>query len=299
MASLTGAPDGAGRRVHMAWTCSVLVTSAAMIAAVGGCAGGSDIPELRDKSTLRVATKIDEPGLGNATDASGIDRDGLDVDVARYVAERLGFAADEIEWEVVASENREALIENGQVDLIVASYSITDERKKKVAFAGPYLLAGQDVLVRAEDTDIRGVADLADQRKSVCSAVNSTSLGRLENHYRITGEYLVGHRSYKDCVDLLVRGEVDAVSTDDAVLRGYARDAAYAGKVRLVGATFSEERYGIGLAHRWRADCERIVEILREMVRDGSWRAFVDRHLGSELATQPPSPDPSSCRAPS
>ena len=102
---------------------------------------------------LKVGIKFDQPGLGLK---KGTEYTGFDVDVAKYVAKELGTDAADINWVQAPSAQRETLISTGQVDMVVATYSITDARKEKVSFAGPYFIAGQDLLVRADDTSITG-----------------------------------------------------------------------------------------------------------------------------------------------
>jgi hypothetical protein len=178
------------------WATSVV---AMMLVVTGACSAPAEEERLTSRGTLRVATKIDEPGIGNYTDPSGAERSGLDIDIARYVADRLGV---DLQWEEVVSESREDMIINGHTDLVVASYSITDDRKKKVAFAGPYLIVGQDVMIRIDDTSITTVEDLKDKGKKVCSVLNSTSLGRLINKYLIprpTSRRSMGTKSVSIC----------------------------------------------------------------------------------------------------
>ena len=140
-----------------------------------GSGGGSG-----DGNKIVVGTKFDQPGLG-LTKPDGT-MTGFDVDVARYVAKELGYGEDQIEWKESPSAQRETLIENGQVKYIVATYSITDKRKEKVDFAGPYLLTGQSLLVAAANTDITGPESLQDNKK-LCSVTGSTPAQRIKDKY--------------------------------------------------------------------------------------------------------------------
>ena len=112
--------------------------------------------------TIVIGTKFDQPGLGLKNPDGTFS--GFDVDVAKYVAEQLGYNPDNIEWKESPSAQRETLIQNGQVKFIVATYSITDARKEKVDFAGPYLVTGQSLLVKADNTDITGPESLRTTR---------------------------------------------------------------------------------------------------------------------------------------
>ena len=136
------------------------------------CGGGGGA----DK--LVIGTKFDQPGLGLKNPDGTMS--GFDVDVAKYVATELGYNEDQIEWKESPSAQRETLIQNGQVKYIVATYSITDKRKEKVDFAGPYLITGQSLLVTAGNTDITGPESLQDNKK-LCSVTGSTPAQRIKD----------------------------------------------------------------------------------------------------------------------
>lgn len=226
----------------------------------GGEGGGDD--------TLTIGIKFDQPGLGFM---EGDTPSGFDVDVAKYVAEKLGYSEDQIEWKESPSAQRETLLSTGQVDMIFATYSITDERRETVSFAGPYFVAGQDLLVAADNTEITGPEAL--EGKNLCSVTGSTSAERIKEEYA-TGVQLLEQPGYAECVTALIAGQVDAVTTDDIILAGLGAQPANAGKVKVVGAPFSEEKYGVGLP-KDSDQCEAINEALQEMIDDGSWEKFV------------------------
>ena len=240
---------------------------------------------------LKVGIKFDQPGLGLK---EGNDYTGLDVDVAKYVADKLGTSEDDIEWVQAPSAQRETLLETGQVDMIVATYSITDSRKEKVGFAGPYFIAGQDLLIRSDDDSITGPDSLDGKR--LCSVSGSTSAQTVKEE--VPGVNLQEFGTYSECVSALMSNAVDALTTDDTILAGYASQDQYKGKLKLVGKPFTEERYGIGIAKGDTEKCEQINEAIREMISDGSWETAVDDNLGAAGFTpgegNPPNPDPCS-----
>lgn len=258
--------------------------AAAVSLALGLSACGSD----DGGDQLKVGIKFDQPGLGLK---EGNEYTGFDVDVARYVAEKLGTAEDDIEWVQAPSAQRETLLETGQVDMIVATYSITDSRKEKVGFAGPYFIAGQDLLVRADDDSITGPDSLDGKR--LCSVTGSTSAQTVKE--QVPGVNLQEFGTYSECVSALVSNAVDALTTDDTILAGYASQDQYQGQLKVVGAPFTEERYGVGIAKGDTEKCEQINEAIREMISDGSWDAAVEENLGAAGFTpgegNPPEPD--------
>lgn len=248
--------------------------------ATGGTGGGDSI---------KIGIKFDQPGLGYQ---DGSEYTGFDTDVARYVAEKLGYSEDQIEWVEAPSANRETMLQTGQVDMIFATYSITDERKEQVAFAGPYFIAGQDLLVAEDNTDITGPDDL--EGKNLCSVTGSTSAQRIKDEYA-TGVQLVERPGYAECVTALTAGQVDAVTTDDIILAGLAAQPANKGKVKVVGNPFSEENYGVGLPQD-NDTCEDINAAITSMIDDGSWEKAVTANTEGtgykpNADLNPPTPD--------
>ncbi len=262
----------------------VRVAAAAILAAalpltLAACGGGSG----GDENKVVIGTKFDQPGLGLKNPDGSMS--GFDVDVATYVAEQLGYTPDQIEWKEAPSGQRETLIQNGQVDFIAATYSITDARKEKVSFAGPYLVTGQSLLVRADNSDIVGAESLENNKK-LCSVTGSTPAQRIKDKY--PGVQLQQYDTYSACVEALKSGAIDAVTTDEVILAGYA--AQQPGTFKLVGEPFSEENYGIGLK---KDDAElqaKINDAITKMETEGKWAAAFEKNLGpAGIATpQPP-----------
>jgi glutamate transport system substrate-binding protein len=245
----------------------------------GGGGGGTE--------KLTVGIKFDQPGLGLK---EGSNYTGLDVDVAKYVGNELGFSADNVEFKEAPSAQRESLLANGQVKMILATYSITDTRKEKVSFAGPYLVAGQDLLVRADNTDITGPDAL--NGKKLCSVTGSTSAQKVKDKFAKTVQ-LQEYDTYSKCVEALGAGAIDAVTTDNTILAGYAAQAANQGKFKVVGKTFSEERYGVGLKKGDTDTCTKVNTALKKMVDSGEWQKAFDKNIGPsglklDAATNPP-----------
>jgi glutamate transport system substrate-binding protein len=241
----------------------------------GGGSGGDD-------GKIVIGTKFDQPGLGLKNPDGTMS--GFDVDVATYVAGQLGFAPDKIEWKESPSAQRETLIQNDQVKFIAATYSITDARKEKVAFAGPYLVTGQSLLVKADNTDITGPDSLQNNKK-LCSVSGSTPAQRIKDKY--PGVQLQQYDTYSACIEALKNGAIDAVTTDEVILAGYAAQSP--GTFKIVGQPFSEENYGIGLK---KDDAElktKISDAITKMEADGAWAKAFEKNLGpAGIATPAP-----------
>ena len=240
-----------------------------------------------ESGKIRIGIKFDQPGLGFKKSGTYV---GFDVDVAKYVAKKLGYSEDEIVWKEAPSKQREAMLQNGDVDMILATYSITDERKNAVSFAGPYFVAGQDLLVRKDDHSINGPEDLNGKR--LCSVTGSTSAATVKEKFASEVQ-LMEQPGYAECATALFSGIVDAVTTDDIILAGLA--SASRGKLRVVGKPFTQEYYGVGIKKGDTALAKKINAAIAEMIKGGSWeRAIADNTEGTSYTPNaeynPPKP---------
>lgn len=251
---------------------------------------GSRMAELAADGKITVGVKFDQPGLGFKDAASDMPS-GFDVEIAKILVADLGIDPNDVDavtWEETISDNREPYLQEGRVDLVLATYSITDERRELVGQTGPYLVTGQQVMVPT-DSDIESIDDL--QGEEVCSATGSTSLDNLN----AAGAVGVGQDSYGQCVDDVLNGEVAAMSTDGAILLGYAAD--HEGELKVVGDQFSEERIGVGYSKDTPEMCEWINGVLQEAYDDGSWAEAYESTLGGEGVEVPEPPALDDCAA--
>ncbi|AZZ54764.1 glutamate ABC transporter substrate-binding protein [Rathayibacter iranicus] len=243
--------------------------------------GSPTFEAMKAKDAITIGVKEDQPGLGYLDAATG-ERTGFDIEIAKWVAASLGFSADKITYTSIPSANREASIVNGDIDYYVGTYSITDKRKEQVGFAGPYFETGQQLLVAADNSTITGPDSLSADT-SVCSATGSTPIQNIRTNYPEVKT--VEFDTYSQCVDALADGQVDAVTTDGAILIGYA--AQNPDKLKVVGEPFSTELYGIGLAK----DDDALRHFINGMLTDGgdTWSAIYDKTLGQSgtTVTQP------------
>jgi glutamate transport system substrate-binding protein len=248
-------------------------------------AGSATFTKIKGRDHAIVGVKADQPNLGYK-DANG-KRCGFDIEVARMVSAQLGLDPDKIEYKEIPSANRETAIAGGEIDYYVGSYSITDKRKKQVSFAGPYFIAGQDLLVRKADTSMdAGKEGL--KGKKVCSATGSTPIKKVRDENLTEASNISEFKTYSECVSQLLDSKTDAVTTDDAILKGYAANAP--DELKVVGKPFSTEKYGIGLPLADKALRDKVNAGLETSFTDGTWKSLYDETLGKSGAAATPPP---------
>jgi glutamate transport system substrate-binding protein len=255
------------------------------VATAADVAGSATYAKIKARGNAIVGVKADQPNLGYK-DANG-KRCGFDIEIARMVSAQLGLDPDKIEYKEIPSANRETSIAGGEIDYYVGSYSITDKRKKLVSFAGPYFVAGQDLLVRKADTSMDAGKDGL-KGKKVCSATGSTPIQKVKDENLTEASNISEFKTYSECVSQLLDNKTDAVTTDDAILKGYAANAP--DDLRVVGKPFSTEKYGIGLPLADKALRDKVNAGLEASFSDGTWKALYDETLGKSgsAATPPP-----------
>ena len=272
-------------------TAAVALTA---LATVTGCGSGeinqdpAVVPGASPGGTLRIGISFDQPGLGVK---DGDTYTGFDVDTATYVAKSLGVEPDKITWIEADPGNRESLLTSGAVDLVLSTYSITDERKQKVDFAGPYFEAHQDLLVRRNEEEITGPETL--DNRVLCSVAGTTSAALVKEKFKGTID-LREYAKFSDCVAALDRSEVDAVTTDDVILAGFAAEPKYRGKLKVVGKGFSDELYGVGIKKGDAAMVEKVNTALKAYIDDGSWKAALEQTVRPSGYKIPKAPTPGS-----
>ena len=248
---------------------------------------GSTMARIQERGQLIVGTKFDQPlfGLKNPTND---EIEGFDVEIATLIAEGIfgaGAADGKVRFVETPSKVRETVIRQGRVDIVAATYTINDERKTQVDFAGPYYVAGQDIMVRADEDGIASVDDL--NGRKVCSAQGSTSIDNVREQAP-QSDLSITFDLYSLCAEALRDGRVDAVSTDNGILAGLVQ--ASEGELKLVEAPFTEEPYGIGLK-RGDGDFRTFLnDRLEEIVESGEWQEAFEATVGQVISEVPEPP---------
>jgi glutamate transport system substrate-binding protein len=251
---------------------------------------GTTMAELSEAGEMTIGTKFDQPGFG----LLGLDDvpEGFDVEVAKIIAGAMGISEEDITWEETPSDIREQVIEDGSVDMVVATYTINEDRAERITFAGPYYVAGQMLMTLSDDDRFSGPEDIAENPDAkVCSVTGSTPAINIEE-YLASKDQLVLFDVYDKCADALRTGQVDVVTTDNVILAGFVGQSE--GEFKLVGEPFTEEPYGIGIEKGDVAFCEFINETLAE--NEDAYLAAWEETAGQVEGTETPElPEPIEC----
>ncbi len=255
---------------------------------------GTPMAEFAEAGAITIGTKFDQPLFGLAN-LEGVP-EGFDVAIAKLIAADLGIDEDSIEWVETVSANREPFLEQGQVDMVVATYTINEERDEVIDFAGPYYVAGQDILVPEGNPEgVEGPDDLAGLSLPTCSVSGSTPAGEIQDNYPDVD--LVLFDAYTDCRDQLQNGAVGALTTDNVILSGYVSEDPDA--FDLVGNPFTDEPYGIGVPQTEdKVFCEWVNETLNELYESGAWAEAFEATVGEVIEETPEPPATGSCETP-
>jgi glutamate transport system substrate-binding protein len=249
-------------------------------------AKSSRMHELAKARSVKIGVKFDQPGLGYKPSGQTAPT-GFDIEIGKIIAAKLGIPSDEITWVPIDSDVRERVLRRHTVDFVVASYSLSDERRLVVGQAGPYFITGQRLLVE-RGSPIKSVADVAG--KDVCAVAGSTALQRMKQQHRVT---VHAAPTTRQCRDRVLRGTIDAMTGDGGTLLGYA--AQEPGKLAVVGKPLTRERYGVGYAKDRPELCQFITDTILAAEQQGTWAEAFKATLGKARVDTPDPPELDAC----
>ena len=240
------------------------------------------VAAIRDRKRLLVGLDVGS-NLFSFRDPVTGEIAGFDVDIAGEIARDIFGTPSAVEYRILSSADRISALQNNTVDIVVKTMTMTCERRKQVAFSTAYFVSEQRILA-PRDSDIATPADLSGRR--VCVARGTTSLRRVQEID--PPPTIVSVVSWADCLVALQQHEVDAVSTDDAILAGLVSQDPY---LHIVGPTMAEEPYGIGI-NLTNTGLVRFVNGTLERIRaDGTWDTLYRKWL-TVLGPAPTPPPP-------
>jgi glutamate transport system substrate-binding protein len=275
------------RKLLAALSCLALAGTAFAQAPAPAFPPGSTMERLSKAGKVRIGAKFDQPLLSQKS--LGGNLEGFDVEIAKIVAAALGIKPDNIEWVETVSVNREPFIMQGKVDFVVASYAINDKRKQIITFAGPYIVGGEDIMVKkGNPLNIKGPQDLDGKR--ACSITGSEGIKAIQAH---TKAVPVGFDVLSKCGEALKTGAVDAVVVTDNHLAGYVSRDPQAFEV--LGKRMTREPWGIGMKKGDVQFCEFIHATLKQAEKDGRYQKAYEGSLGRILKSTPAVPEFDRC----
>jgi glutamate transport system substrate-binding protein len=240
---------------------------------------GSTMAEIQDRGEITIGVKYDVPPFGFKNPQSG-EIEGFDVDMGKLIAEELGVEPKFVE---AISDNRIPFLQQGEVDLILSTMTINQERDTEIEFSEPYYVARGRILVPG-DSDIKGIDDLAG--KKVCTALGSTYEETLREQAPDADLKLVD--TYSECLELLQNGAIDAISTDDVILTGMIiQDDT----LKMVGDELTTEPYGAGIKEGDKEFQKFVSDTLEAAQADGRWEEAFQKWVGQYTNQQTPPPD--------
>jgi len=251
--------------------------------APGQMPAGSTMAKIKERGRLIAGVDQNAYLFGYRDPISG-ELTGFDIDIARQIALAIFGDASKIEFHPMAAAHRIPALTNDEVDVVVRTFTVNCERRKDIQFSSVYYQSAQRVLVRRGSSP-NGLADLGGKR--VCAAKSSTSIQRIASAKSKPVPIQVN--TALDCLMLLQLGQVDAISTDDVVLHGFA---AQDPGTEVVGPAVGADPYGIGIP-KANEDMVRFVNgVLQRLRSDGTWTAFYQKNLSNVLGAPPPPPEP-------
>ena len=239
---------------------------------------GTTMAKLQDKGEIVIGVKFDVPPFGFENPQSG-EVEGFDVDLGKMIAEELGVEPKFVE---AISDNRIPFLQDGTVDLILSTMTITTDRAVEIDFSRPYFIAHGRILV-PKGSDIKGIEDLGG--KKVCTGLGSTYESTIKEQAPEADLKLV--ESYSECFELLQNGSVDAISTDDVILTGMIiQDDS----LQMVGEQMTEEPYGAGVPDGDAEFAQFVSDVINESFENGEWQKLYDKWVGQYTGEDPDHP---------
>jgi aspartate/glutamate/glutamine transport system substrate-binding protein len=240
-------------------------------------AGESDaIAKIKERGKLVVGVKYDTRLFGLKDPASG-NVEGFDIDISKAIAKHILGDENAIELKEVTSKTRIPMLNNGEIDMVVATMTITEERKKEVDFSDVYFQAGQSLLVK-KGSPITGIQDVT-KDTVILGSKGATSIKNIKE--KVEGIKVLEFDNYQDAFSALKAGKGDALTTDDAILYGMAsQDPGY----EVVGEPFTDEPYGIAIQKGNTDVVTAVNETLAELKANGEYNTIYKKWIGKDLA---------------
>jgi len=265
-----------------------LTLAAVMAVSLSACGGGEKaaepnkeggaatnaVDQIKARGKLVAGVKYDLNLFGLKDPASG-KVEGFDIDLAKAVAKKIFGDENKLELKEVTSKTRIPMLKNGEIDMIVATMTVNEERKKEIDFSDIYFMAGQSLLVK-KDSKINGIKDLGKGTK-VLTAKGSTSAKNIRE--KAPDAQILEFENYAEAFTALKAGQGDALTTDNSLLFGMVKqDPNY----RVTTETFTEEPYGIGMRKNEPDFVKLVNDVIKEMKDNGEYDKLYEKWIGEK-----------------
>lgn len=217
----------------------ILILSLLLLTSCGKKEEESSYDKIIKRDYLIAGVKTDSKPFGFINPDTN-EPDGFDVDIAKYIAEDILGSSRKIEFKSVNPDTRIEAVSSGEVDIVVATMSVTPQRQYLIDFSKPYYIAGQTALVK-DESDIHTFSDL--KHKTIIVVLGSTAEKNIRNIIPLAR--IVGYKSYKEAFEAFLNGMGDAISTDDTILHGFLLD--HPKGFRMLKNKISKEAYAVGM----------------------------------------------------
>jgi len=258
---------------------SMTIVAAFIVSALSACGnqaseGENALAKIKNRGKIIAGVKYDLNLFGLKDPATGKVQ-GLDIDIAKQIAKKVLGNEDAIEFMEVTSKTRIPMLKNGDIDFIIATMTITDERKKEIDFSDVYFTAGQSLLVPA-DSPINSIKDLTNDSK-VLTAKGSTSAKNIRES--APDAQILEFENYAEAFTALKAKQGNALTTDNALLYGMAQQDS---NFRVLDETFTEEPYGIGIRKGEAELVKAVNDTLKELKENGEYDKIYEKWIGKK-----------------
>jgi putative glutamine transport system substrate-binding protein len=234
----------------------------------------STLDAIKERDKFVVGVKYDTKLFGLQDPATN-EVEGFDVDIAKQIAKHILGDEDKVELVEVTSKTRIPMLNNGDIDAIIATMTITEERKQEVDFSDVYFEAGQSLLVK-KGSDIKSVKDLK-KGDTVLAVKGSTSAQNIREH--APDATVREFENYQEAFMALKSGQGDALTTDNSILYGMAQqDPNYV----VLDETFTDEPYGIAVKKGDTEFVNEINKVLKDLRESGEYDKIYEKWIGEK-----------------
>lgn len=249
---------------------AIIVASVLTMGLIGGCtSSGNGVQTIKDRGVLKAGVKVDVPKFGYKDAASG-KVDGFEIDLVRAIAKEILGDESKIEVQGVTAQTRGPALDKGEIDVVIATFTITEERKKSWNFSDPYFKDAIGLLVKNDGP--KSFKDLNGKKVGVAqSATTKKALEAEAQKAGITIEFLE-FKTYPEIKAALDAGRVDAFSVDKAILHGY-KDAS----TTILADAFSPQDYGVATKLDNKDLAKLVNDVLNRMKSNGEMDALLKK----------------------